>query len=202
MYGTKQWTRIFPPTSSISICWDYTRAFPLQVALFYFFIYFYFIMAGSHCLIFIIFFLSWQARIALVLPGRKGKQCRERWCVCVRVRVRVRVCVRVSLYVHVCKGIYVCIYVYICTCIFMCVMYTCNVCACTYSCIYTCIYLCRHNHLNPDISKEAWTHEEDLKLVEAHLVIQVFFWFFLSHFIQARRSPSGYSNFLFLFLFY
>jgi len=46
------------------------------------------------------------ARIALVLPGRKGKQCRERW----------------------------------------------------------------HNHLNPDISKEAWTHDEDLKLVEAHLV--------------------------------
>lgn len=33
----------------------------------------------------------------------------------------------------------------------------------------------RHNHLNPDISKDAWTHEEDLKLVEAHLVIQVFF---------------------------
>jgi hypothetical protein len=32
----------------------------------------------------------------------------------------------------------------------------------------------RHNHLNPDISKDAWTHEEDLKLVEAHLVIQVF----------------------------
>ena len=33
----------------------------------------------------------------------------------------------------------------------------------------------RHNHLNPDISKDAWTHEEDLKLVEAHLVIQVLF---------------------------
>ena len=49
------------------------------------------------------------ARIALVLPGRKGKQCRERW----------------------------------------------------------------HNHLNPDISKEAWTHDEDLKLVEAHLVCSV-----------------------------
>lgn len=46
------------------------------------------------------------ARIALVLPGRKGKQCRERW----------------------------------------------------------------HNHLNPDINKDAWNHEEDLKLVEAHLV--------------------------------
>jgi hypothetical protein len=56
----------------------------------------------------------------------------------------------------------------------MCVMYTCTECVCTYSCIYTCIYLYRHNHLNPDISKEAWTHEEDLKLVEAHLVIQVF----------------------------
>jgi len=46
------------------------------------------------------------ARIALVLPGRKGKQCRERW----------------------------------------------------------------HNHLNPDINKDAWTNDEDLKLVEAHLV--------------------------------
>jgi hypothetical protein len=46
------------------------------------------------------------ARIALVLPGRKGKQCRERW----------------------------------------------------------------HNHLNPDISKDAWSNDEDLKLVEAHLV--------------------------------
>jgi hypothetical protein len=46
------------------------------------------------------------ARIALVLPGRKGKQCRERW----------------------------------------------------------------HNHLNPDINKDAWTNDEDLKLVDAHLV--------------------------------
>jgi hypothetical protein len=46
------------------------------------------------------------ARIAVVLPGRKGKQCRERW----------------------------------------------------------------HNHLNPDINKEAWNADEDLKLVEAHLV--------------------------------
>ena len=46
------------------------------------------------------------ARIALVLPGRKGKQCRERW----------------------------------------------------------------HNHLNPDINKDAWTNDEDLKLVAAHLV--------------------------------
>mmetsp|Transcript_10735 Transcript_10735/g.36017 ORF Transcript_10735/g.36017 Transcript_10735/m.36017 type:complete len:524 (-) Transcript_10735:165-1736(-) len=46
------------------------------------------------------------ARIALVLPGRKGKQCRERW----------------------------------------------------------------HNHLNPDIVKEAWSTWEDLKLVEAHLI--------------------------------
>ena len=45
------------------------------------------------------------ARIVLVLPGRKGKQCRERW----------------------------------------------------------------HNHLNPDIVKQAWSNEEDLKLVEAHL---------------------------------
>jgi len=44
------------------------------------------------------------ARIAQVLPGRKGKQCRERW----------------------------------------------------------------HNHLNPDINKDAWTPEEDALLIEAH----------------------------------
>lgn len=44
------------------------------------------------------------ARIAQVLPGRKGKQCRERW----------------------------------------------------------------HNHLNPDINKEAWSAAEDALLIEAH----------------------------------
>jgi hypothetical protein len=44
------------------------------------------------------------ARIAQVLPGRKGKQCRERW----------------------------------------------------------------HNHLNPDINKDAWSAEEDALLIEAH----------------------------------
>ena len=44
------------------------------------------------------------ARIAQVLPGRKGKQCRERW----------------------------------------------------------------HNHLNPDINKEAWSTIEDALLIEAH----------------------------------
>ena len=43
----------------------------------------------------------------------------------------------------------------------------------------------RHNHLNPDISKDAWTHEEDLKLVEAHLVIQVFF---LEEFFFKRKK--------------
>lgn len=114
------------------------------------------------------------SQIASHLPGRIGKQCRERSVLGAAfgathapapVALRHPLLSRCSV---LSPSIYLSIYLSVCLCLspqgaeefwFALVMFARVPCVCVYR---------WHNHLNPDIKKEPWSEEEDRKIIELH----------------------------------
>ena len=125
--------------------------------------------------------------IAQSLPGRIGKQCRERFCSTILIRCLMQFLVCFELRLNENKAL----------------RYDNKMIKKCWHVIIICRLNRWHNHLNPNIKKEAWTQQEELALVQAHEIYGNK-WAEIAKFLPGRwwffLCPICYPTLLYLWL--